>query len=259
VAGDASATGDASADPGAASRAWAARLGTRVAELHASLATGGGPAFAPERLTLADQRSIYQSTRTALSEALATLRRAIPRLRPEVAALAEEAFASEERLRGLLGSLLARPLEGKRARIHGDLHLGQILDTGDDIAIIDFEGEPSRTIGDRRLKRSPLVDVAGMLRSFSYAASTVALMSPEEGPAAEAATPRRWEAEVSGAFLDAYVASAAADGLVPREAGDRALLLRAFLLGRCVYEIRYELSARPDWTAVPLHGLLALR
>jgi maltose alpha-D-glucosyltransferase/alpha-amylase len=255
----ASATGDASADPGAASRAWAARLGTRVAELHASLATGGGPAFAPERLTLADQRSIYQSTRTALSEALATLRRAIPRLRPEVAALAEEAFASEERLRGLLGSLLARPLEGKRARIHGDLHLGQILDTGDDIAIIDFEGEPSRTIGDRRLKRSPLVDVAGMLRSFSYAASTVALMSPEEGPAAEAATPRRWEAEVSGAFLDAYVASAAADGLVPREAGDRALLLRAFLLGRCVYEIRYELSARPDWTAVPLHGLLALR
>ena len=253
-----SAADDAATDPGAASRAWAARLGTRVAEMHASLATGGGPAFAPERLTLADGRSIYQSTRTELTEACATLRRALPRLAPGVAALAEEALASEERLRTVLGPLLARPLEGKRTRIHGDLHLGQILDTGDDIAIIDFEGEPSRTIGARRLKRSPLVDVAGMLRSFSYAASAVALGPPGEGPAPEAAVPRRWEAEVSEAFLAAYVARAVADGLVPRDAGDRALLLRAFLLGRCAYEVRYELTARPDWAAIPLHGLLAL-
>ena len=254
-----SVAGDPDADPGAAARAWAQRLGTRVAELHASLAAGGGPAFAPERLTLADQRSIYQSTRTALTETCATLGRVLPRLAPEVAGLANEALATEERLRGLLGALLVRPLEGMRTRIHGDLHLGQILDTGDDIAIIDFEGEPSRTIGARRLKRSPLVDVAGMLRSFSYAASSVALGPPGEGPALETAVLRRWETEVSAAFLDAYVARAAADGLVPRDADDRALLLRAFLLGRCVYEVRYELSARPDWAAVPLHGLLALR
>jgi len=257
----ASAAADTAGDPGAASRAWAARLGTRVAELHASLAAGGGPAFAPftpERLTLADQRSIYQSTRTALSAMGAALRRALPQLGPAVAPLAAEALAAEERLHGLIAPLLARPLDGQRTRIHGDLHLGQILDTGDDIAIIDFEGEPSRTIGERRLKRSPLVDVAGMLRSFSYAASTVALGAPDDGPSGGAAA-SRWEAEASGAFLDAYAARAAADGLVPREAGDRALLLRAFLLARCIHEIRYELGARPEWVAVPLHGLLALR
>ncbi|GAC1696538.1 MAG: maltose alpha-D-glucosyltransferase [Candidatus Limnocylindrales bacterium] len=251
---------DGSSDPGAASRAWAARLGTRVAELHASLATGGGPAFAPERLTLADQRSVYQSTRTALTETCETLRRAVSRLAPDVAALAEEAAGAEERLRALLDPLLARPLEGKRARIHGDLHLGQILDTGDDAVLIDFEGEPSRTIGARRLKRSPLVDVAGMLRSFSYAASTAAIDATGTGPAAfEATIPRRWETEVSAAFLEAYVARAAADGLIPADPDERALLLRAFLLGRCLYEVRYELTARPDWVGVPLRGLLALR
>ena len=251
---------DAASDPGVASRAWAARLGTRVAELHASLATGGGPAFAPERLTLADQRSVYQSTRTALTETCETLRRAVSRLAPDTAALADEVTGAEERLRALLEPLLARPLEGKRTRIHGDLHLGQILDTGDDAVLIDFEGEPSRTIGARRLKRSPLVDVAGMLRSFSYAASTAALDAPGDEPAAPDATvPRRWEAEVSAAFLDAYVARAAADGLIPTDADERALLLRAFLLGRCLYEIRYELAARPEWAGVPLHGLLALR
>ena len=251
---------DGASDPGAASRAWAARLGTRVAELHASLATGGGSAFAPERLTLADQRSVYQSTRTALTETCETLRRAIPRLAPEVAALADEATGAEERLRALLEPLLARPLDGKRVRIHGDLHLGQILDTGDDAVLIDFEGEPSRTLGARRLKRSPLVDVAGMLRSFSYAASTAGRDAPGDLPASPDATiPHRWEAAVTAAFLDAYVARAAADGLIPTDAGERALLLRVFLLGRCLYEIRYELAARPEWAAVPLHGLLALR
>ncbi len=251
--------GDPATDPGRPSRAWAARLGTRVAELHASLAAGRDPAFAPERLTLTDQRSVYQSTRTALGEIAATLRRARPRLRPEVATLADAVLAREDDLRGLLAPLITRPFDGQRCRIHGDLHLGQILDTGDDIAIIDFEGEPSRAIGARQLKRSPLVDVAGMLRSFSYAASTAALDAPGDGPATEAAVPRRWEAEVSTAFLAAYVARAAADGLVPRAAGDRQLLLRALLLERCLYEVRYELAARPEWVAVPLHGLLALR
>ncbi|HEY8655474.1 MAG TPA: maltose alpha-D-glucosyltransferase [Candidatus Limnocylindria bacterium] len=255
-----SVAGDGAADAGVTSRAWAARLGTRVAELHASLAIGGGSAFEPERLTLADQRSVYQSTRTALTETCTALRRALSRLSPAIAALAEEAAGAEERLRGHLAPLLARPLDGKRTRIHGDLHLGQILDTGDDIAIIDFEGEPSRTLGARRLKRSPLVDVAGMLRSFSYAASTASLERAEDGPAPDAApAARHWEAEVSAAFLDAYLARAAPDGLVPRDPDDRAVLLRALLLGRCVYEVRYELAARPEWTAVPLHGLLALR
>jgi maltose alpha-D-glucosyltransferase/alpha-amylase len=144
--------------------------------------------------------------------------------------------------------------------VHGDYHLGQVLYTGGDFVIIDFEGEPNRSIGDRRFKRSPLRDVAGMLRSFDYAAA-VALRTGVERPddlqtlEAWAYTWRRW---IAAAFLNAYLARAAGAAFIPTRAADLEILLDFYLIEKCVYELGYELASRPDWAEIPLAGLADL-
>ncbi|WP_434802418.1 hypothetical protein [Paracidovorax avenae] len=140
---------------------------------------------------------------------------------------------------------------GTRTRFHGDYHLGQVLVTGNDFVIIDFEGEPGRPFEERRAKSSPLRDVAGMLRSFNYArwaALKHMTQSTEEMVRLDEAA-RHWEHQVRDAFLAAY----AAEGL----AADPALI-SLFELEKALYELRYELGNRVDWAQVPLQGILAL-
>ena len=150
-----------------------------------------------------------------------------------------------------------------RIRCHGDYHLGQVLFTGSDFVIIDFEGEPARPLSERRLKRSPLRDVAGMLRSFDYAvhgwlirAAVEGAMSEQEARALEpwADLWRQW---VSSAFLRAYLTTVEARGLVPSTRGDLDRLLSVLLLEKAVYELGYELNNRPTWVRIPMQGLLA--
>jgi maltose alpha-D-glucosyltransferase/alpha-amylase len=146
-----------------------------------------------------------------------------------------------------------------KIRCHGDYHLGQVLWADGDFVILDFEGEPTRTIAERRAKQSPLKDVAGMLRSFDYAAYAGLFAFTQDRPdhfgrlAPEA---ERWRQAVSAAFLDAYRATAA--DLLPADAAQRAALLDAFLLAKALYELVYELNNRPDWAGIPLRGVLAL-
>jgi maltose alpha-D-glucosyltransferase / alpha-amylase len=152
----------------------------------------------------------------------------------------------------------------QRIRHHGDYHLGQILYTGKDFVIIDFEGEPSRPLGERRLKRSALRDVAGMLRSFEYAAFAELYRQTDQGslPARDASTlepwAEFWSAWVGAAFLKSYLAFSADQPFIPCKPEDLRLLLRAFLLEKAIYELGYELNHRPAWIGIPLRGLTRL-
>ena len=240
-------------------------LGHRTAELHAALASDReDPAFAPEPFSSLYQRSLYQSTRNLTRGAFRLLAERIPSLDADTAPLAREAQGLEERVLQVFHGLVGGRLSGFRIRCHGDLHLGQVLHTGNDVVFTDFEGEPARSIADRRGKRSPLRDVAGMLRSFDYAVRTVLAEGVRDGRFERTELPqldawaRFWRQWVSFAFLRSYFGRAEADGLVPREADQRARLLRILLLEKCVYEVGYELDHRPERVAIPLRGLLEL-
>jgi maltose alpha-D-glucosyltransferase/alpha-amylase len=245
----------------------AALLGRRTAELHLALATpSDNEAFAavpttPQDLAN-DRQRIHLQITTALDALQATLKSSKP-LTPEVIALAHELLAHRDNLLARIASLNGDAARfGQRIRIHGDYHLGQLLRTqskaGADFLIIDFEGEPARSLADRRKKQPPLRDVAGMHRSFSYAARTAleAARAAHPGSANLEAWATEWETAVTSAFLNAYNTTIAADpALVPR-AFDT--ILNALLLEKASYELLYELNNRPTWLVIPLEGLLAI-
>ncbi len=242
----------------------AALLGQRTAELHLALASEGtDPAFTPELFNLMYQRSLLQSLHVSQRRALAAMRRVLPRLDEDARGEVNALLARGEDLAAVPAAILraGRTLEAMKTRVHGDYHLGQVLFTGKDFTIIDFEGEPARPMGERKLKRCPLVDVAGMVRSFHYAAHGALLLGKVNALPDVAVALRPW-AElwyrlVAGSFLRAYVAtvSAAQPALVPADPADFDALLRAFLLDKAVYEVGYELNNRPTWLPIPLRGV----
>jgi maltose alpha-D-glucosyltransferase/alpha-amylase len=210
------------------------------------------------------QRSLYQSLRSLASQNLQLLRKLLPDLDADSRRRAEEVLQREEEIATRLRALSSRKIDALRIRIHGDFHLGQALYTGKDFVLIDFEGEPARTLSARRLKRSALVDVAGMLRSFDYAASAVLMGRAETAPLRsedrEALRPWAlfWERWVAGAFLRAYLEKAREGEFLPRDRTQLALLLQACLLEKAIYEIGYEVQNRPDWVGVALTGVLKI-
>ncbi|HEY3806998.1 MAG TPA: maltose alpha-D-glucosyltransferase [Kofleriaceae bacterium] len=238
-------------------------LGVRTAELHIALASDPvDPLFAPEPYDIMHQQSIYGSAVAHAARAFDVLRRHRGELTPDVRARADEVIAREVELDRVLGRVTKRRIDVVRTRTHGDYHLGQVLWTGADFAIIDFEGEPGRPLSQRRFKRSPLRDVAGMIRSLQYA-SAAALQSskrrPDERPMLET-WGRDWSAWTSAQFLGGYLERARAGEarFVPKTDADVDLLLQFFLLEKCVYEIGYEINNRPDWVDIPLRGLIML-
>jgi maltose alpha-D-glucosyltransferase / alpha-amylase len=240
-------------------------LGTRTGELHRMLASDpDNPAFAPEPFTPLDQRSLYQSVRSTVRQNLRLLSRKTETLPEPAMASAQAVLGLEAKVDERLNALLARKLGGLRIRCHGDYHLGQILSTGRDFVIIDFEGEPGRPLSERRLKRLPLTDVASMLRSFDYAASGMLLqvdgagtIRPEDVANLEAWA-RLWYVWVSAAFLRGYTEATREQQFVPADPVEAAILLDALLLHKGFYELNYELNNRPDWVTIPLKGILSL-
>ncbi|HXV64163.1 MAG TPA: maltose alpha-D-glucosyltransferase [Vicinamibacteria bacterium] len=236
-------------------------LGQRTAELHGALASERRhPAFAPEPFSELHQRSLYQAARPRLAEALDLLRRWLPRLPEAERARARTITERESLIYKRLRRITARKIEALRIRCHGDYHLGQILYTGRDFVIIDFEGEPARPISERRFKRCPLRDVAGMLRSFHYAATAALKRRKEPAGKIETLEPwaRGWVHWVSAYYLRAYLESPAAEPFLPRSREDVEDLLQFYLLEKCFYELRYELNHRPEWVSIPLLGLADL-
>jgi maltose alpha-D-glucosyltransferase/alpha-amylase len=161
-------------------------------------------------------------------------------------------------------AIVGRKLDAMRIRCHGDYHLGQVLWTGKDFVIIDFEGEPARPVSERRIKRSPLRDVAGMLRSFEYAALTGLQQRLQMNGRADTPSPtmepwaRYWERWAASRFLRAYLETAQAGNFLPTDPKELGVLLDMYLLQKALYELGYELNNRPDWVWIPIHGLLHL-
>ncbi len=240
-------------------------LGRRTAEMHSMLASDANdPDFAPEPFTMFYQRSLYQSMRNLTAQTMQTLRRSLPDLPEPLRAEAQRIAVSESELLKRFRLLADRKLTGMRIRYHGDYHLGQVLYTGMDFVIIDFEGEPGRPLSQRRIKRSALTDVAGMLRSFHYVSHAPlfgqaegVVVRPEDMPRLERWA-RFWYCWVSVAFLKGYLGSAAEATFLPESREELQLLLDAFLLEKAIYELSYELNHRPTWVSIPAHGILDL-
>ncbi|MGH3005275.1 MAG: phosphotransferase [Gaiellaceae bacterium] len=223
--------------------AQARRLGEVTGAMHVALASDASdPHFAPE-----------EPSAEALGLLTATVDEEIEQVFLDLAGdgpVAPIAGRGEE-VREQLRHLSHIGAGGRVIRTHGDYHLGQVLWTGEDWIVLDFEGEPARPIPERRRKRSPLRDVAGMLRSFAYAASAASITEGAEPPS-------DWEARARAEFLAGYVPAAEPSGLLPpgEEAFER--LLTVFELEKAIYELRYELDNRPDWVEIPVEGIRRL-
>ncbi|QQY08585.1 MAG: maltose alpha-D-glucosyltransferase [Candidatus Xiphinematobacter sp.] len=229
------------------------QLGLRTGELHRCLATLPGAAFTPELFTSLYQRSLYQTLRSLARRTELDLASKIPYLPESLQVRARSWIAATPRLLAFYARLLRAKIPAKKIRSHGDYHLGQVLNTGRDFVILDFEGEPCRPFGERLLKRPALVDVAGMLRSFDYAAQS-ALLAIERQEDHIRLSPwyDLWKSHITSAFLDGYLTGAAKADFLPQTEKDFTFLLKVFLLDKALYEIRYELSYRPALLGIPL-------
>jgi maltose alpha-D-glucosyltransferase/alpha-amylase len=240
-------------------------LGTRTAEMHRALVEcKDDPAFAPEPFSQLYQRAMYQSVRKQILQTMDLLRQQRSLLPESSRAPAEQILGQQKSLLESVKAITGRKLDALRIRCHGDYHLGQVLYTGKDFIVLDFEGEPTRSLAERRLKRSPLFDVAGMLRSFHYCsrvgqANVIkrGLGNPEDAPALSAAA-RLWYLATSARFVGAYLEVGAKSEYLPKSREDIERLLQVYLLEKACYELRYELNNRPDWVEVPMQGILEL-
>jgi maltose alpha-D-glucosyltransferase/alpha-amylase len=233
--------------------AFARTLGRRLAEMHTVLAQPSeDPDFAPEPTRAKDVDSLIHGAQGQLDAALDALGRAAPSLPPGLGEVAGELMAHADRLSSRIVALASTAIGAQRTRIHGDLHLGQVLVAGADVMIIDFEGEPAKPLEQRRAKQLPLRDVAGMLRSFDYAAAMVGRDLAASGPSSQAkaeAGLERFRTLSAEAFLAGY-----AEGR-----GEIASpLLDLLQLEKAAYEVVYEAANRPSWLEVPLRGLASI-
>ncbi|MGD8922735.1 MAG: maltose alpha-D-glucosyltransferase, partial [Candidatus Zixiibacteriota bacterium] len=230
-------------------------LGERTAEMHLALSSNSeDAAFRPEPFSLLYQRSLYQSLQSLVRRTMQTLQKSLGDIPEEWIKQAEGVIGSQQKILNRMQRMLKKKITATRIRIHGDYHLGQVLNTGKDFVIIDFEGEPARSIGERRLKHSPLKDVAGMIRSFHYAASVTMLKRVSARPEDEARLScfvEPWYRYISGAFLHSYLEKANGASFIPEDREELQTLLQTYLLEKAVYELGYELNNRPDWVQIP--------
>jgi maltose alpha-D-glucosyltransferase/alpha-amylase len=238
---------------------WAEILGRRTAEMHVALATDRVDlAFAPEPLTAIDRQSLLHGARSLFRRSLRAMR-AMDKPSPCV----EEVMDREAEILERLQIVMTPAISSMKIRCHGDFHLGQVLWTGKDFVIIDFEGEPARTLSSRRLKRPALVDVAGMLRSFHYASKVAETrvsrdLIPNRDPAALDPLLTLWYRLVSGVFLRSYLDHAAGSAFLPDNREGLSAMLTFHLLEKAIYELGYEANSRPDWIDIPAAGVLEL-
>ncbi len=243
-------------------------LGQRTAEMHIALASDHNDvAFNPEPFSPTYQRSIYQSMRSEASRVLQTLGKKMKHFPEEQKRLAQQVLERQADVLARFQAVTTTRMTGQRFRLHGDYHLGQVLYTGKDFIMIDFEGEPLRSVTDRRIKRSVLRDVAGMIRSFHYAAYTALLgrsvdhvgghvpTRPEDTEKLEAWI-RYWYWWVALTFVRSYRETAGHAEFLPDTEAEFKVMIEAFVLSKAVYELGYELGHRPDWVSVPLLGIL---
>ena len=236
-------------------------LGRRTAELHRALSSGApdGP-FGMARLTRDDMEALAGTARREVSDLLDKLAGRVDQVGETARALAQSLLERRERLMARIDAVKDVAPSGGLCRIHGDYHLGQVLVARTDVMIIDFEGEPTRTLAERTARASPLRDVAGMLRSFDYALWSTVHRRLELGadPERTLAGVDGWRKATRGAFLAAYEAGMAGAEVHPDNPETARALLDLMLIQKAAYEVGYEMAMRPDWIDIPLRGLLSL-
>jgi maltose alpha-D-glucosyltransferase/alpha-amylase len=240
----------------------AGTLGQRTAQLHAAFATKtDDPAFRVLPIRAADLKSWAKSTASEANKCLTALRGHLKSATDEVARDIKELLAAKKELINRIAAVESLEPSGGKSRIHGDYHLGQVLICEGDVMIVDFEGEPQRSLDQRRTKSSPLRDVGGMLRSFDYLAWTALDRRRHvAGEVHEAERQRAmiWRNQSADAFLRAYVDSASQAPTYPADARAAQVLLQLFTIQKAIYEIGYEAANRPGWLSIPVRGLLDL-
>ncbi|MFO7923264.1 MAG: maltose alpha-D-glucosyltransferase [Bacteroidales bacterium] len=234
-------------------------LAQRTAEMHQGLASHrGDPDFEPEAFSLHYQRSLYSSLQSLTRSACQSLDKSIKNLPETLQDEAADILEMKNDLLKRMKRIYSRKFNSLKIRNHGDFHLGQVLFTGKDFIIIDFEGEPARTFSERRLKRSPLRDVAGMLRSFHYAAYSALfkhMAIKQEDVDVLEQWAELWFNQVSDTYLRTYIETLGETRLIPENKEDLKTMLDIFVLEKAVYELNYELNNRPDWVSIPLKGI----
>ena len=240
-------------------------LGTRTAQMHAALTNEqAGPDFAPEKFTSDYAQHLYSEMIDQADSTFGLLDDKKNMLSGEAAASAKKLLALQAEVRERFDSLRHSALKAVRIRHHGDYHLGQVLATGDDFVIIDFEGEPARPLAHRRIKTLAMRDVAGMIRSFSYAGYAAifglvpGITVTEETKEQVEGWAAYWGAWVSAEYLKAYIETAASAPFIGSDQEEHRLLFDAFMLQKALYEVSYELNNRPGWVQIPLRGILNL-
>ncbi|MGF1521129.1 MAG: maltose alpha-D-glucosyltransferase [Leptolyngbyaceae cyanobacterium] len=238
-------------------------LGRSTGDLHQALASDAdNPDFTPEGFTSFYQRSLYQSARSLTGQTFRTLDRQSFSLPKDLQPIAEQVKDQQARITDYFQAILDQKITALRIRCHGDYHLGQVLHTGNDFIIIDFEGDPALTLNERRMKRSPLRDVAEMMQSFGYAAEVAlqqevesGMLQPDQLPLAGQWS-RFWLRWVSAVFLKGYLEVAEQSPFLPKTQPELSVLLSTYLLERTVYSLAYELNNRPDKTGIALRQVL---
>ena len=234
-------------------------LGKRTAEMHLALLSGKkNKDFKPEHFEPGYVEFVQKHLTNLLDKRLKLLKENYSRLDANAKGLADEFINSEKVIRNFFSKISSDGMKGLRIRIHGDYHLGQVLFTGTDYLIIDFEGEPESSIADRKIKHSPLKDVAGMIRSFHYAVCAKLYFSSETkgiNPLRLQKAADRWYKLITDAYVESYLQTM---GDIKHIFGGRTemnFLLQLHLLEKSVYELGYELNGRPDWIRIPLKGI----
>ncbi|MEP7287035.1 MAG: maltose alpha-D-glucosyltransferase [Chloroflexota bacterium] len=243
--------------------AGARKLGQRTAEMHIALASDTiNEDFKPEPYSKLYQRSLYQSMRNLTNRVFEQLRTKRRTASGDLASVIDQTLSQESNILNAFMVIPDKKFPGMRIRVHGDYHLGQVLYCDGDFTIIDFEGEPGRILSERRMKRSPLRDVAGMLRSFHYAAygalpgyGVQSIAREEDFPILEPWA-KFWQIWTSVAFLKAYIEVMEPTGILSSNTDEMDMLLRIFLLEKAIYEVGYELNNRPGWLRVPIQAII---
>ncbi len=240
-------------------------LGVRTAELHEALSSRPEVQdFSPEPFTDFYRHGLYHGMLGQMGRSLDALRLRLKTLPEDVRASAEELLASEAAIRNGMFPLRDQRISGARIRIHGDYQLSNLLFTGNDVIIRNFDGPPGRPLSERRIKRSALRDVASMIRSLHYAAHAVSfgyvpgVVKGREQVARIDRWAEHWHEWVSAMFLQAYLETSQGMDFLPRTDSEMQILLRAHLIEKALLEIAYELEYRPEWVGIPVHGLSLL-
>lgn len=239
-----------------------ALLGRRSAELHCALSTRTDLRdFEPEPFSQHYQRSLYQSLQGTVNRTFRLLEKRLNQIPKQFRDDAKEILESENEILDKMRRIISKKIDATKIRIHGDFHLGQVLYTGKDFIILDFEGEPARPLSERKLKRSPFRDVAGMLRSFHYVAFTPLMVNtifPQNDTQQLQQLIEPWYERVCRVYMKAYLENVGGADFVPKNKDDIRTLLDTFLFEKAVYELRYEMNNRPEWILIPIHGIKSL-